>query len=62
MPQFEFFHTFLLSVDVVFDRRNENQNKCIEKIQNVARSFCMRLHASNFRIRFPSHNIKVFNS
>ena len=32
------------------------------KIQNVARRFCMRLHASNFHIRFLSRNIKVFNS
>ena len=33
MPQFEFFHTFLLSVDVVFDQRNKNQNKCMEKFK-----------------------------
>ena len=37
MLQFEFFHTFLLSVDVVFDRRNENQNKCMEKFKMDSR-------------------------
>ena len=37
----------------VFYWRNENQNKCMEKIQIVTRRFRMRLHASNFGNSVP---------